>query len=639
MGFGNVWRFPILVYEYGGGAFFIPYVLALIFVGIPILVLEIAFGQYYETGDVNVFGGIHRRLRGVGVASIACGYMLVTYYSMLLAWVCNAFFDTFGSENFWAQPQVTGSEAKDYFYNEIIGMSTLGEDLRPTRLVGKNVGYSFLTWAIIYLCVAFGIKTTGRITYITMGIPVVLLFVFLGRALSLPGSDEGVDAYIRNSNWEVFAEKPDVWSKATSQVFFSLGITFGIMTAYGSHCKRSEPVFMNSIVVATSDALFSFVAGFAVFATLGHLAFIENLESIAQLEYASFGLVFGSWPVTLGTLPGGEHWIRLLFLMLFLLGIDSAFSFLEGFLTVLADTKLFRGIDRKKTSFVLAFGAFLLSLMYATDAGLIFLDTIDYYINFVMLLVGGFECFAAGWVYKIENQIENLGAAIVFAHMVTYFGSVIVGCGLWFGLSNADDALWAGFAGLTGSYVLGMTFVAVLMHLRMKAHPGRWTWSSMTHELLFKNISDLKSDLSAVVGYLPFTWTLLIKFFIPPVILILFGLSCDAENADGTKVFGHYSGYVFSPYQILGLLCVVFTGFLFLSSLVVPQMYSALQAPDGEKPKAVHAEPQKENVKEDVLSMKNFSMEENNVDGGEGTTSGDAVSQAPEMEEFTLDVA
>ena len=293
--------------------------------GIPILVLEIAFGQYYETGgepirqfvtgyimflylsdfifqlqiDVNVFGGIHRRLRGVGVASIACGYMLVTYYSMLLAWVVNAFFDTFGNENFWAQPEVTGSEAKDYFYNEIIGMSTLGEDLRPTRLVGKNVGYSFLTWAIIYLCVAFGIKTTGRITYITMGIPVVLLFVFLGRALTLPGSDEGVDAYIRNSNWEVFSEKPDVWSKATSQVFFSLGITFGIMTAYGSHCKRSEPVFMNSIVVATADAMFSFVAGFAVFATLGHLASIENLESIAQLEYASFGLVFGSWPVAL----------------------------------------------------------------------------------------------------------------------------------------------------------------------------------------------------------------------------------------------------------------------------------------------------------------------------------------------------
>jgi solute carrier family 6 GABA transporter-like protein 1 len=233
------------------------------------------------------------------MSSIACGYMLVTYYSMLLAWVCNAFFDTFGSRNFWAQPQVTGSEAKDYFFNEIIGMGTLGPDLRPTRLVGKNVGYSFLTWVIIYLCVAFGLKTTGRITYFTMGLPVVLLFVFLGRALSLPGSQDGVEAYIHDSNWGVFTQKPDIWSKATSQVFFSLGITFGIMTAYGSHCKRSEPAFVNSIVIALSDGLFSFVAGFAVFATFGHLAFIEDLDSISQLEYASFGLVFGSWPVTL----------------------------------------------------------------------------------------------------------------------------------------------------------------------------------------------------------------------------------------------------------------------------------------------------------------------------------------------------
>jgi SNF family Na+-dependent transporter len=241
---------------------------------------------------------------------------------------------------------------------------------------------------------------------------------------------------------------------------------------------------VNSCVVAISNCLFSFVAGFAVFATLGHLAFIENLESISQLEYSSFGLVFGSWPVTLvskvllceskgstvsvltkltttsqGTLPGGEHWIRLLFVMLFLLGIDSAFSFMEGFLTVLGDTKAFQNVNRKLTSFVLAMGAFLLSLIYATDAGLIFLDTIDYYINFVMLLVGGFECFSAGWVYRIEDQIESLGTSIVLAHIGAFFGAVILACCLWFGLSNADDALWAGFVGLVCFYVIGMVFV------------------------------------------------------------------------------------------------------------------------------------------------------------------------------------
>ena len=101
--------------------------------------------------------------------------MLVTYYSMLLAWVVNSFFDSFGTNNFWAQENVTGTEASNYFYSEIIGMDTLGEDLRPTRLVGKNVAYSVLTWVLIYLCTAFGLKWTGRITYLTMGLPIILL--------------------------------------------------------------------------------------------------------------------------------------------------------------------------------------------------------------------------------------------------------------------------------------------------------------------------------------------------------------------------------------------------------------------------------------------------------------------------------
>jgi hypothetical protein len=280
--------------------------------------------------------------------------------------------------------------------------------------------------------------------------------------------------------------------------------------------------------------------------------------------------------------------------MLVLLGIDSAFSFREGFLTVLGDTKLFGTVDRKKTSLTLAMCAFLLSLIDATDAGLIFLDTIDYYINFVMLLVGGFECFGAGWVYKIEDQIESLGASIVMANIVTYFGAFILACCLWFGLSNADNALWAGFVGLIVFYALGTAFMAFLMDKRMKEYPGRWTWNSMTYEIQFKNIATLQSDLSGVVGYLPFGWALLVKFFIPPVILILFGLSCDAENANGQKVFGHYEGYVSSPYQVLGILCVVLTGFLFVSSLVAPQMYAALQRPDEEimSKRSVHMAPQ-----------------------------------------------
>lgn len=118
--------------------------------------------------DVQLFGTIHKRFAGVGVSSIACGYILMTYYSMLLSWVANAFFDSFGN-NFWAQNEVTGTQAVNYFYDSIIGASTVGEDQQPTRLVWKNVGYSAMAWFIIYLCVAWGLKWTGRITYFTLG--------------------------------------------------------------------------------------------------------------------------------------------------------------------------------------------------------------------------------------------------------------------------------------------------------------------------------------------------------------------------------------------------------------------------------------------------------------------------------------
>lgn len=636
VGFGNVWRFPSLVYEYGGGAFFIPYALALFLIGLPILVLEIGLGQYYKTGDVGVFGGIHKRLRGVGLSSVACGYMLVTYYSMLLAWVCNAFFDSFG-DNFWAQEEVTGSEAKGYFFNNIIGMETLGPDLRPTRLVGKNVGYSFLTWALVYLCVAFGLKWTGRITYFTMGFPILLLFVFLGRSVTLPGAQVGIDAYIGDANWEVLSETPEVWAKAVSQIFFSLGVTFGIMTAYGSHCKEGEPIFINSFVVAISNCLFSFIAGFAVFATLGYLVELEDLNDITDLEYKTFGLVFGSWPVALGTLPGGEHWIRLFFVMLFLLGIDSAFSFVEGFLTVLQDAKAFHKVNRAKLSFVIVAVAFLLSLIYATDAGLIFLDTIDYYINFVMLLVGGFECFAAGWVYKIEDQIESLGAKIVMSYIVTTFGSVVVACALWFGLSNADDALWAGFVGLVACYAIGMTYIFCLMK-KKKQDDTSLTWKGMCYDLFMKNVLDLRNDLSKICGYNPtrmYTtiWAFLIKHFIPPIIIVLFSLDADTDttDADGNAVkrFGHYEGYVNWPYQILGILTVVFTGFLFISSMVFPRMYDALQKPE---------EPD-----DTVFKANSFAVEETAAKDGFVDDSGDippaGTEDAEKLEEADDDKA
>jgi len=224
VGFGNVWRFPSLAYEYGGGAFFIPYIMALLFIGIPLAILEVSLGQYHQTGDVGVFGSIQRRLKGVGLGSVIAAWVVVTYYTPLIAWVVNAFFDTFRNAAIWENS--SGSEAYDYFLDHIIGEKTLGPDFRPTRMVWANVGYIAVTWFVIWLCLAWGIEATGKVTYFTMGLPAILIFVFLGRAVSLPGSSDGINAYIGEWDMSVLVNQPECWSRAVSQIFFSIGVTF-----------------------------------------------------------------------------------------------------------------------------------------------------------------------------------------------------------------------------------------------------------------------------------------------------------------------------------------------------------------------------------------------------------------------------
>ena len=155
--------------------------------------------------------------------------MLDTYYVALIAWVINAFFDTFSEDSIWKDPDVNGDEAVTYFVNDITGAGTVPESGEPTRIVGENVGYCFLTWLLIFLSVAWGVKITGRIAYFTMGLPIVLLFVFLVKGLTLEGSSAGVKSYIGVWDLKVLRTEGEVWSIACSQIFFSIGFDYFVM--------------------------------------------------------------------------------------------------------------------------------------------------------------------------------------------------------------------------------------------------------------------------------------------------------------------------------------------------------------------------------------------------------------------------
>lgn len=219
------------------------------------------------------------------------------------------------------------------------------------------------------------------------------------------------------------------------------------------------------------------------------------------------------------------------------------------------------------------------SILYCTDAGLSFLDVVDFYINFVMILVGFFEAFGAGWCYDILGQFESLGRPVVLSFMVGNFGAVLVACGLWFGLK--ENAVLGGFLGLILVYLVG---VAVTWHflkeLLASDTDNRWTsMKSLWWEVYFGNVVALRDRIQEYVGAVPFLWCLLIKHFIPHLLIVLFINLAQSKNVDGDPVMGNYGGYPTWPYQVLGILSFAFTLFIFLVGLVFPKLYAPLALP------------------------------------------------------------
>jgi len=155
-----------------------------------------------------------------------------------------------------------------------------------------------------------------------------------------------------------------------------------------------------------------------------------------------------------------------------------------------------------------------------------------------MIIVGFFETFAAGWIYGIDRQIASLGLAPVLTYMLANFGSIALGCGIWFGVSG-DDAVWGGFVGMILFYLAGIAVTMFLLKRKMDAEPGKWTWSTIIWEISFKNVVDLTDRIKPVIGYYPFIWNLLVKQFIPHILLILFVNLAQSDNGSGKPIIGH----------------------------------------------------------------------------------------------------
>jgi len=407
VGLGNMWGFPYKLYTYGGGAFLIPYITAMFCIGIPMLVLEFSLGHFTQRAAPDAFGRTNKRLEFVGWWGIILGFVIVTYYPVILAYCLSFMKYSFvaiikGTELPWAGQGVQGVENAENFFNKTYLDKIDGTGLGAIRL---NILLPLIVaWAAMYFCIFKGVKLVGKIVWLTVPLPWLMLLVLTVRGLTLPGSMKGLVYYL-DPVWSQLA-KPTTWRFAFGQVFFSLSLAFGVMITYASFLHRKSDINNNAAIIGLADFATSFIAGLAIFATLGGMAYVTQQAgtevTVDTVVSGGPGLAFVAFPYALAQLPGGPWWSLIFFFTLVTLGIDSAFSITESVLASLVDkTGWRRCVVLPMMSFVgLCFG-----LVYVTQGGLNWLGTIDGFINgtWGIAFLGLLECAVLGWFYRVDN--------------------------------------------------------------------------------------------------------------------------------------------------------------------------------------------------------------------------------------------
>lgn len=544
IGLGNLLRYPSVVFANSGLQWFIPYLIALCVIAIPVLTLEIAAGQTYRTGTVGAFNKIHKRLKGVGLAVIFNGYFVVVYYVPIIAWIMHYFQDSFKSPLPWAE------DGNDYYRNVVIanpppsppvyenedGSGKVLEyaNYAATGLIGPTAGWVTFVWFVVWLCMFKGVGLTGRVVYFTIGIPIVTVIILMGRSLSLSNAKAGVELYFAEWHGSKLSDGA-IWQAAAGQIFFSIGVGFGYFTSYASYNAKHSNAVQDSLIIAFSNSLFEVISAFAVFGVIGHL----NLEPDTAL--GTFTVAFLTYPQAIAQMAGSNFWAVLFFSTIFLLGISSAFALLEAIVTMCLDTSWGSKISRPVMCTAWVVVSWALSLMYCTEFGFYLLDAVDTYVNNCSLLfIVWCECVLPTMLYRYQDVVTEVGYLPWVIYNFGHIGGQFIGVGIAHGVDPAIGAI-VGF-----SIYIVFSIVSVLMADSSKSFLGRLWW------LALYSGEQLRRDLNVIIGQgknwnIPVFWAPVLRYVSSPVLAMIFGFSYNLfykNRGDPLHIFAFSAAHV-----------------------------------------------------------------------------------------------
>ena len=394
VGLGNIWRYSYVVYSNGGGSFFIPYLIAILVMGIPFLILEYALGFKYKNSFSNILKSINPKFEYISWALVIFVFIVVIYYMVILSWD----FLYLGSSFTF----LWGNDSVAFFTQYIGGSSNLSNMtffLIPTT-IGVLIMWLWL-WHVSHKDLNEGI---GKASKILMPLLFILMAFIIVYALTLPGAMVGINTLL-NPDWSMLFDVY-IWLAAFSQIIFSLSMGEAIAFTYASYLPKESKLINNVLIVVLANCTFEVCTAFGIFSILGYMS-VTTGTAMADLITEGTGLIFVVFPMIFNIMGIFGHIIApLLFISMLFAGITSA----AGLFEPLVNSTLHKmKWSRKKTVTVLSIIGCAFSILFTTGISSYLVGIVDGFVNeFAVLFILILQCIIFGWFYDMDLLLPVL---------------------------------------------------------------------------------------------------------------------------------------------------------------------------------------------------------------------------------------
>ena len=443
IGLGNLWRFPYLAAQYGGGTFIVVYLALVVTIGFALMLTEIAIGRATRQSQLTAFSRLHRGWGFVGVLGTVVSILIEPYYCVIGGWVLKYFIAYGRMALFGAAPMGADAAGSKAFFDAFVSANF------------APFGYAMVFVLACAVVIAMGVKNgIEKSNVVLMPVLLLLALALAGYVAFLPGSGAGIRYYLVPS-LDALSGPDGGFSAAQlgrtilgamGQMFYSGSLAMGIMITYGSYMRRADSIVQSVWRIEFFDTLIALVAGFMI-VPIVYLFAVKTGTPVKEAMNAGPGLMFITLPKVFATLGAAGAWIGVAFFALVLFAaLTSAISLYEACVASVCD--LLR-LDRRAATFftgalilflatfsALGYGAWGDIRLFRTGsfAGFAFLDFFDFLTNSVLMpVVAASTCVFIGWIATpktVEDEVEACGRAFrlkgLYRFLVRYFAPALV---------------------------------------------------------------------------------------------------------------------------------------------------------------------------------------------------------------------